>query len=91
MFEILFFFIGVTNNILLMFVFMFRKAGNEKAMKNTGYVYFFLAIPAILAIIIAAIQGKAANYIIFLVIFLAYLTLEYLFDFLLKIPFRKNL
>jgi len=90
MFETLFFTLGLANNILLIFVFAFRRAGNEKAMKAAGYAYFCLAIPAVFAIVLVAVQGKAANYTVFLAIFLAYLLLEYLFDFRLKIPFRKN-
>ncbi|MHB1314220.1 MAG: hypothetical protein ACYCX2_01895 [Christensenellales bacterium] len=90
MFEILYFAIGAAHNILLSIVFAFRKAGNERAMRAAGYAYFLLGIPAAAALALAAVLGRQANYMIFLAIFIAYLILEYLFDFLLKIPFRRN-
>lgn len=90
MFEILFFLIGVLNNALLIVIFVFRKAKNLKGMKTTGYIYLALAIPAAYAVLLAVLQNKAVSYTVFLIIFLAYLALEFLYDYVLKIPFRKN-
>lgn len=89
-FEVLFFAIALLNNLLLIIIFAFRKAKNLKAMKTAGYIYFALALPAVWAVIMAIMQNKAINYIIFIIIFVCYLILEFIYDYALKINFRKN-
>lgn len=90
MFEELFFWTGIANSVLLIIIFSFRRAGNMKAMKICGYIYFLLAIPAIYAIILGATSGKPFAYTVFLGIFIAYLVIECIYDFILKIDFRKK-
>jgi uncharacterized membrane protein len=50
-----------------------------------------LAIPAAYGIFLVAMEQKTASYSIFLAIFLAFLALEWLLDYFLKIPFRENM
>ena len=89
MLEILFFILGIINNIFLIFIFLIRK--NRLALlRRIGRAYMLLAIPAVLGIILVVPEQKATQYSIFLGIFLAFLLLEWLFDFVLKINFREN-
>jgi len=54
-------------------------------------LYLLLAIPAAHGIILVAQEQKTVRYSIFLGIFLAFLALEWLFDYVFKIDFRENL
>jgi hypothetical protein len=49
-----------------------------------------LAIPSIYGIFLVQVEQKSVQYSIFLGIFLLFLILEGLYDFILKIPFRQN-
>jgi hypothetical protein len=50
-----------------------------------------LAIPAIYAIYLVHQEQKTSRYTIFLVIFVAFLLIEVLYDWILKIPFRETM
>jgi len=89
MLELFFFVLGIVNSALLIFIFLIRK--NRLALlQRIGWVYLLLAIPAVYGIFLVLQEQKAVQYIIFLGIFLAYLALEWLFDYVLKINFREN-
>ena len=91
MLEPLFLALGVANDVLLITVFVLR--GNPDrigALRRVGLIYLFLALPAALTIYVAARQGGAVRHSIFLLIFLAFLALEGLYDFVLAIPFRTD-
>ena len=90
MLEPLFFSLGLLNNGFLIFFFLIRK--NRLALlRKVGWIYFFLAIPAIYAIFLVQQEQKSPRYTIFLGIFLAFLAIEALYDWILKIPFRENM
>ena len=89
MVEVLFFVLGVVNNLYLIFIFLFRNKMN--ILKRVGRIYFILAIPAIYGIYLVQQEHKSVRYSIFLGIFLAFLALEFLYDYILQIPFRENL
>jgi len=90
MFEPLFFTLGLLNNGFLIFFFLIRK--NRLALlRKVGWIYFFLAIPAIYAIFLVQQEQKDQRYTIFLGIFLAFLVIEALYDWILKIPFREEM
>lgn len=59
-------------------------------MRRIGPVYLLLAIPAVVGTYLVVQEQKALQYGIFLGIFLAYLVLEWLYDFVWKVPFRQN-
>lgn len=59
-------------------------------IKRIGGMYLLLAIPAAYGIYLVHHEQKSVQYSVFLILFLAYLALEILYDFILKIPFRKN-
>ena len=89
MLELLFFVLGLVNSILLILIFLIRK--NRLALlQRIGWVYLLLAIPAVYGIFLVFQEQKAVQYSIFLGIFLAFLALEWLFDYVLKINFRIN-
>ena len=89
MLEPLFFTLGLLNNVVLIFFFLIRKK-HLNLMRKVGWLYFFLAIPAIYAIFLVQQEQKDQRYTIFLGIFLAFLAIEALYDWILKIPFREE-
>jgi hypothetical protein len=90
MLEPFFFALGLVNNLFLIFIFLIRK-NHLTLLRRTGWVYLLLAFPAVYAIFLVAQEGKSIRYTIFLVIFLAFLVLEALYDWILKLPFRENM
>ena len=89
MLEELFFILGIVNNLFLIYIFLIRK--KMTILQRVGKFYFLLALPAIYGIFLVQREHKAVQYSIFLGIFLAFLALEALYDYVLKIPFRENL
>ena len=90
MLEPLFFALGLLNNLFLIVIFLIRK--NHIAMLyKIAWAYFLLAIPAIYAIILVQQEQKSIRYTVFLAIFLAFLAIEALYDWILKIPFRETM
>ena len=90
MLEPLFFTLGLLNNIILIFIFLIRKH-RLALLRKTGWLYFFLAVPALYAMALVQQEQKDQRYTIFLGIFLAFLVIEALYDWILKIPFRKDM
>jgi len=89
MLEELFFVLGIVNNLFLIYIFLIRR--KMAILQRVGKFYFLLAIPAVYGIFLVQQENKAAQYSIFLGIFLAFLALEVLYDYILKVPFRENL
>jgi len=90
MVEPFFFALGLANDIFLIFIFLIRKK-HPGLLQRIGWVYFLLAIPAIYAIFLVQQEQKSPRYTIFLGIFLAFLAIEALYDWILKIPFREKM
>lgn len=90
MVEPVFFVLGVANNVLLIAIFAIRKRSLE-LLERIGWVYLLLAAPAIYAIVLVQQEEKTQRYTIFLAIFLAFLAIEALYDWILKIPFRETM
>ena len=90
MLEIFYFIIGIVNSLFLIFIFLIRR-NRLTFLKRIGWLYLLLAIPAAYGIILVAQEQKTVRYSIFLVIFLAFLALEWLFDYVFKIDFRENM
>jgi len=90
MLKPVFFILGLVNNLFLILIFLIRK-GHLGLVEKFGWIYFLLAIPAIYAIVLVEQEGKSQRYTIFLVIFLAFLVIEALYDWILKIPFRETM
>jgi hypothetical protein len=89
MLEELFFILGILNNLFLIFFFSIRK--NASLLQRVGKLYFLFAIPAIYCMLLVQLEQKSMQYSIFLVIFLTFLALEFLYDYVWKIPFRENI
>jgi len=88
--EVFFFILGLVNSVSLIFIFLIRK--NRLALlQRIGWVYLLLVIPTVYGIILVVQEQKTVRYSIFLGIFLAFLLLEWLYDYVLKINFRENL
>jgi len=90
MLEPTFFALGLVNNVFLIFIFLIRK-NHLVLLRKIGLLYFLLAFPAIYAIILVQQEQKTPRYTIFLGIFLAFLAIEALYDWILKIPFREKM
>jgi len=90
MLEPFFFALGIANNIFLIFIFLIRK-NHLALLKRIGWGYLLLAIPAIYAMVLVQQELKSPRYTVFLGIFLAFLAIEALYDWILKIPFREKM
>ncbi len=90
MFETIYFALGLANHALLIFIFLIREK-RPALLRRIGWTYFLLSIPAIYAIFLAQQEHKTWRYTVFLVIFLAFLAIEALYDWILKIPFRETM
>jgi len=90
MLEPFYFALGLVNSGFLIFIFLIRK-NHLVLLQRIGWLYFLLAIPAIYAIFLVQQEQKSPRYTIFLVIFLAFLAIEALYDWILKLPFRETM
>lgn len=90
MLDTIFFTLGLLNNIILILIFFVRKK-RSALLQKWGWIYFILAIPAVYAIFLVQQEQKSQRYTIFLGIFLAFLVIEALYDWILKIPFRETM
>jgi hypothetical protein len=90
MLEELFFALGLVNSLSLIIIFLIRGTRGIAPLERGGPFYLLLAIPTVLAIVLVFQEQKAPQYAIFLGIFLAFLALEGLYDFVWRIPFRGN-
>lgn len=89
MLELFFFLLGLVNSILLICIFLMRK-NRLTLLRRIGWTYLLLSIPAGYGLVLVAHEQKTVQYSIFLVIFLIYLTMEWLYDYVFKIPFRET-
>ena len=90
MVEILLFLIGLIFNVLLCGIFYAQKKERDQIVHFLGLVLLSLAIPILITLILVIVEKKGIRISIFLGIFLLYLLLEGIYDFILKIPFRRN-
>ncbi|OQA13324.1 MAG: hypothetical protein BWY63_03511 [Chloroflexi bacterium ADurb.Bin360] len=90
MLEPFYFALGLANNALLIFIFLIRKK-RFALLQKIGWVYLLLAIPAVYAILLVQQEQKSWRYTVFLGIFLAFLAIEALYDWILKISFRETM
>ena len=90
MLEPFYFALGLANNVLLIFIFLIRKK-TFALLQKIGWVYLLLAIPAIYAMFLVQQEQKSWRYTVFLGIFLAFLAIEALYDWVLKISFRETM
>lgn len=90
MLEELFFAIGLINSVLLILIFLLAKKKRMDDVKRVGQAYLLLAVPALYGLFLVVQEQKAWQFGVFLGIFMAYLALEALYDFVLKLDFRRN-
>jgi len=90
MLEPFYFALGLVNSLFLIFIFVIRE-NHLDLLQRFGWIYFLLAVPAIYAIFLVQKEHKSPRYTIFLGIFLAFLVIEVLYDWILKIPFRETM
>ena len=89
MLEPLFFALGLANSLFLLFIFIIRR-NHLELLKKVGWLYLLLAIPAVAGLLLVRQEGKDYRYTVFLLIFLAFLAIEALYDWILKLPFREQ-
>jgi hypothetical protein len=77
------------NSVALIAIFAVRGRRLD-LVQRFGWLYLLLAIPAIYVLVLAW-QERAVRYLVFLAIFLAFLAIEALYDWILKIPFRDQM
>lgn len=90
MLEPFFFALGLVNNLALFVIFILRGRRLD-LIQRYGWLYFLLGIPTIYAIILASQEHKPVQYTIFLALYLAFLAVEALYDWILKVPFREKM
>ena len=90
MLEPFYFALGLVNSGVLILIFLIRK-NHLDLLQRIGWTYLLLAIPAIYAIFLVQHEHNSPRYTIFLGIFLAFLAIEALYDWILKIPFRETM
>jgi hypothetical protein len=84
-----FFVLGLVNSVLLILLFLVRRRRLD-LVNRFGWIYFLLSVPAAYGIFLAHHGNQTVQYSIFLGILLAFLFVEWLFDYALKINFREN-
>ena len=89
MLELCFFILGLVNSVFLILLFIIRKKRLD-LVTRFGWIYLLLAIPAVYGIFLVQQEDETIRYSIFLGIFLAFLFVEWLFDYALKVNFREN-
>jgi hypothetical protein len=87
--DLLFLIIGSINSLFLIFIFLIRKK-YLTLLQRYGRFYFLLAFPALANIFLILLENEDIRYIIFLGIFLAFLIIEWIYDYKLKIDFREQ-
>ena len=90
MLEPVFFALGLVNNVFLILLFLSRKK-HLRLVQKVEWAYLLLSIPAIYAIFLVQLEHKSLRYTVFLGIFLAFLAIEALYDWILKLPFRETM
>lgn len=90
MFETLYFALGILNSLFLIGIFLMAKFAQAMTLRKFGATYMLLSLPAILLLGFGIQQNKPSQYLIFLIIYLAFIALEGFYDFILKVDFRKN-
>lgn len=85
-----FFALGVANNVFLVIVFVLRRQRFD-LVQRFGWLYLGLALPALYGLVLAHQEGSRGEYTIFLAIFVAFLAVEGLYDWVLKLPFRETM
>jgi len=90
MLEPVFFALGLVNNVFFILLFLMRKK-HLGFVQKVGWAYLLLAIPAIYAMFLVQQEQKSLRYTVFLGIFLAFLAIEALYDWILKLPFRETM
>lgn len=90
MLEPFFFALGVVNSVALIATFVVRKRRLD-LVRRFGWLYLLLALPAAYAIVLVEQEHKAPQYTVFLAIYLAFLAIEALYDWILRIPFREHM
>ena len=90
MLEPFFFALGVVNSVALIATFVVRKRRLD-LVRRFGWLYLLLALPAAYAIVLVEQEHKAPQYTVFLAIYPAFLAIEALYDWILRIPFREHM
>ena len=87
--ETVFFITGILNSIFLIIIFLIRKE-NPDIIRRFGKFYFLLTLPVAVDIFLVFQQNADIRYFVFLVIFLAFLLIEWLYDYKIQTDFRKH-
>ena len=87
--ETIFFIIGILNSLSLVTIFLIRKDRMD-ILKKYGKLYFLLVLPAAVDIFLVFYEDVDIRYFVFLVIYLVFLLIEWLYDYVIKTDFREN-
>lgn len=85
-----FFFLGLVSSVCLIIGFVLRRRRLD-LVQRFGWLYLGLALPAMYGFVLAQQEGSRGEYAIFLAIFLTFLAVEGLYDWVLRLPFRETM
>lgn len=89
MISLYYFILGLLNSLLLIVIFFLRKHKLD-LVKRYNWIYLLLGIPGLIGIYLSVTEDGTIQYLIFLIIFMAFLFLEWLLDYVMKLDFRDN-
>ncbi|MHA1617862.1 MAG: hypothetical protein ACTSVZ_01175, partial [Promethearchaeota archaeon] len=81
--------LGISCNITYILIFLIRKKRLD-LIEKYGKYSFFLILPAVVTLIGGIIENVPISNYIFLGLFFSFMGIEFIYDFWLKIDFRKN-
>ena len=88
--QIVFFILGLVSNIYMIAIFLLRRKYALINLRRVGRWYFILAVPALVNVLLLRNDDQFARYGIFLGIFMAFLLVEWVYDYQLRIDWRRN-
>lgn len=83
--------VAVTMNALCIVVFVSRLAGRPEIGHTVGWTQFALAVPLVVLLALAPRLGRPWLYYVQVGLMLAFLAVEFVIDYALKVDFRGNL
>lgn len=89
--DLVFLLAALAFNLLIAAIFIADKLGRQKLIRRLGLIWLALALPLGLALVRYWAAGRNPWIPVGLGLVLVYMAVEWLLDFVLKVPFREKL
>ncbi len=90
-FDLLFLLSALAFNLLIAGIFIASKWGRTKLIRTLGLIWLALALPLAVVFVRYLTAGRELWVIVCLGLVLLYMAVEWLLDYVLKLPFREKL